>query len=234
MVMRIILKIIAFLSMTLSSNFVYCMYGSEEIEHGAGGSAFGYCYGFFQPLSHNSLIRAIQQKKPASAIAALIDANADINSHDSNWFPLDQAVFYRQVDTVRMLLEKKADVNFVCYNNSTALHTAAYIGNHEIVNMLIDNGAQVDIQEDDSGHTALMKSATKGYAEVVKILLEKGCANRNLKNKQEKTVEEEVLSYISYDILIFGKREYYLEVLRLIRETPCMEDVLVKNAAKLD
>ena len=48
---------------------------------------------------------------------------------------------------------------------------AAILNGHtEVVKLLLEKGAQVDIQ-DSSGWTALMDAGLKGHTEVVKLLL---------------------------------------------------------------
>ncbi len=58
---------------------------------------------------------------------------------------------------------------------------ASHYGCAEIVRILLENGAHVDLQ-DENGLSALMKASENGQAHVVKILLENG-AQINLKNE---------------------------------------------------
>ncbi len=63
-------------------------------------------------------------------------------------------------------------------DGETALMAASEKGYTEIVKLLLDYGAKVDLQ-DVLGKTALYKASEKGHQEVVKLLLDKG-ANTNL------------------------------------------------------
>lgn len=98
-----------------------------------------------------------------------------------------------KVEAVRNLLGKEVDPNPNVKNsggywrcrtdeydiNRTALHIAAARGNAEIVNQLINAGANVNTVrefEADSGgeYTPLTEAAAAGHAEVVKLLLDAG------------------------------------------------------------
>lgn len=71
--------------------------------------------------------------------------------------PLLAAVYYHQLDAVRLLIEYGADVNFVSRRNSTALMLAIrYSGGQEqveLVKLLLAHGANPD-HADDEGNTA--------------------------------------------------------------------------------
>lgn len=97
------------------------------------------------------------------------------------------AVEQGNVEAVRNLLGKEVDPNvksdWSCDNDvssdETALHIAAARGNAEIVNQLINAGANVNTVrqfEADSGgeYTPLTEAAAAGHAEVVKLLLDGG------------------------------------------------------------
>jgi len=53
------------------------------------------------------------------------------------------------------------------------LHVAAWRGHGEVVELLVDKGANLDAQ-DKLGWTALQRAADNGHGEVVKLLVEKG------------------------------------------------------------
>lgn len=56
---------------------------------------------------------------------------------------------------------------------NTALMLACCGGHEDIVKLLIDSGADLELQN-ESGHTPLMEAASGGHVEVAKILLENG------------------------------------------------------------
>lgn len=77
-----------------------------------------------------------------------------------------------------VLVAHKANVNQTDDEGRTALIAASYMGHGEIVEHLLDNGAEINHQDAD-GRTALSVAAlcvpnSEGYAKVVNILLERG------------------------------------------------------------
>jgi len=62
---------------------------------------------------------------------------------------------------------------------------ASLNGYTEIVKLLADNGAELDLKSSD-GSSALIFASQNGNAEIVKVLLERG-ADPNLKDNKDKT-----------------------------------------------
>ncbi|KAL8934915.1 MAG: hypothetical protein Q9211_004980 [Gyalolechia sp. 1 TL-2023] len=56
----------------------------------------------------------------------------------------------------------------------TALFHAAYNGHTEMVNVLLDRGARIDLRNGDDGMTALMEASEQGGDKMVELLLERG------------------------------------------------------------
>lgn len=85
----------------------------------------------------------------------------------------------QRVDRIRDLIARGADVNARNYKGQTALHCVARAGFVEIVSLLLDHGAEVDLR-DDKGHTPVMtalRSTIKNkdkLREVVHVLTEAG------------------------------------------------------------
>uniref|UniRef100_UPI003F4B25E1 ankyrin repeat domain-containing protein n=1 Tax=Brachyspira catarrhinii TaxID=2528966 RepID=UPI003F4B25E1 len=125
----------------------------------------------FTPLmaSHNNI-----------AIAELlIEKGADIEAKDDYGI---NALVYASSDEneemVKFLLAKGADANTVCEIENedmvispTPLMNAAYNGNINIINMLLENGADINYTT-DFGTTPLMMAASFNHFEAVKVLLE--------------------------------------------------------------
>lgn len=92
------------------------------------------------------------------------DSNEELNS---------QLIEARDLDEVKMLLAKGADVNAKDSEGKTPLMNAAYYGRKEIVKFLLEHGADVNARYVD-GCTALIWAAGEGEAETLEILLQHG------------------------------------------------------------
>ena len=104
----------------------------------------------------DALIMAIDEGR-LDSIAALLDSQMDVNQKSkNNRIPLHAAVLKGDVEIVRMLLEKQADVNARdCTVGFTALHIAAREGHLEIARMLLEKGAFIDDKGNTFGETPL-------------------------------------------------------------------------------
>lgn len=79
---------------------------------------------------------------------------------------------------VQKAIEQDIDVDTINANGSNALYAAAYWGQAEIAQVLIAAGANLEIQDEQSGWTPLMGAVRMNQYAIVKILLEAG-ANPN-------------------------------------------------------
>lgn len=87
---------------------------------------------------------------------------------------LHQAVADGNIEQVKSLIAKGADVNAKDERGQTPLHFAARRGHEEIVRLLIAEGADVNVSMEDGSWTPLLDAASNGHTQVVKLLLEKG------------------------------------------------------------
>ncbi|WP_300758779.1 ankyrin repeat domain-containing protein [uncultured Brachyspira sp.] len=109
----------------------------------------------------------------------LIEKGADIEAKDDDGInALVYASTYNNEEMVKFLLKKGADANTVCEIENehidispTPLMNAAYRGNTNIINMLLENGADINYTT-DYGMTALMMAASFNQFEAAKVLLE--------------------------------------------------------------
>ena len=74
------------------------------------------------------------------------------------WTPLAWAARYGQVEVVRLLLDKGANVNTRDKHKSTPLQNAVQSGNLETMRLLLDKSENVD-ERNKSGSTPLHKAA---------------------------------------------------------------------------
>jgi hypothetical protein len=88
--------------------------------------------------------------------------------------PLVVALARKHFQTAELLRHSGADPNVQCYKENTPLHSAAHYGDVEMVQVLLDLGADVNVRN-ERGETPLYYTAVDdGYIEVVRVLLEHG------------------------------------------------------------
>ena len=87
---------------------------------------------------------------------------------------------YGDLDKVKKLIDKGANVNAKNEYGWTPLHIAAWKGHPKVVKLLIKAGAKVNATKDD-GWTPLHLAARWGNTEISKLLIDKG-ANVNATN----------------------------------------------------
>ncbi|HXV60257.1 MAG TPA: ankyrin repeat domain-containing protein, partial [Vicinamibacteria bacterium] len=79
------------------------------------------------------------------------------------------------IDEVRTLIERGADVDAAQGDGMTALHWAAKTGNVELARVLIEAGANLDAKTRIGEHRPLHVASAEGRSSVVLALLEAGC-----------------------------------------------------------
>jgi ankyrin repeat protein len=77
--------------------------------------------------------------------------------------------------TARLLVERGANFRHVDNHGGTVLHTAAYKGNSELLEMWIDKGADLE-RQDARGWSALLCAASCEHKEAVELLLANGAS----------------------------------------------------------
>ena len=77
-----------------------------------------------------------------AAIAALLDAGADIRSRGEHGYsPLHEAVAQGHIEAVRLLLERGASVSATCDDGRTPIQSAQILKEHEIERVLQNHAA---------------------------------------------------------------------------------------------
>jgi ankyrin repeat protein len=82
------------------------------------------------------------------------------------------------VAAVKAMLDKGVDVNSKNRYGATALSYACDRGSVEMVRLLIERGADVNVEDTFYHATPLGWAADKGYVEIVKLLLDKGAKGK--------------------------------------------------------
>lgn len=90
-------------------------------------------------------------------------------------FPIVQAAADDDIETVRQLIYQGADVNAKESNasGSTALHFAVENGNYELVELLLNSGAKVNIRNEEK-RTPLLMLEFDTSADLIRLLLNHG------------------------------------------------------------
>ena len=141
------------------------------------------------------------------AIELLLDRGADLNIHNKyDLTAFGQAIRGGNMETVKLLLEHQPNL-IIKYDEGwdeeqTALMIAAVKGHTEIVRLLLDRGADPNIQ-DDQGQTALINAIFSISIETVKLLLDRG-ADPNIQDDQGQTA------------LMFTARNGHTEIMELL------------------
>ena len=75
----------------------------------------------------------------ADSVKKFLDQGVDINSQAGKWgnTPLHEAAFWGNVEVVRLLISKEANVDAKDYYGCTPLHDAVDYGNLEILELLL-------------------------------------------------------------------------------------------------
>jgi ankyrin repeat protein len=136
----------------------------------------------------------------------LLQSGADIDSQDwGGGSPMHLASFGGHLSVIQILLEHNAEIDAKARlkrvdlkvgskyearlsNRRTPLMEAAWNGQEEAVQMLLDLGANINAV-DDHGMTTLIRAARCGHEKLVKILLSRG-ADAAVKDKKGWTAEK--------------------------------------------
>jgi ankyrin repeat protein len=118
--------------------------------------------------------------------------NPDAAVDNSGITALMQAARIGDVEIVKLLLNKGANVNAQAGMGTTALMNAAAIGNLEMAKTLIDKGADVNTQ-DAQGLTALSHAKVAKKEEIVDLLKAHGAKRERKLPLSNQTIDEEKL-----------------------------------------
>lgn len=137
------------------------------------------CLGF-APAGEGPIIHQHAEAGNAEAVQAELQAGANVNQKDGD----GRSVLYiaslgGKNDVVRVLLDAGANPNLPAgrKGNDTPLHAAAKYGHWKTVEILVENGATVDIRN-KARQTPLHYAAWNGRLLTVKTLLKAGASSQ--------------------------------------------------------
>jgi ankyrin repeat protein len=101
-----------------------------------------------------------------------------IGKYPEYWNPLHVLAYFGIICRAKRLLEQGVDIDTHANRlGVTPLLCAAYRGNEEMIELLLDHGANINAQT-ESGDTALHLAAIKGRRKTIKVLLARGIDTR--------------------------------------------------------
>jgi ankyrin repeat protein len=117
-----------------------------------------------------------RSKEQLDIIKLLVERGTNVNAKDStDNTPLHYLCknYETTKETVLYLIKKGANVNLRSHINRTPLHNACEVCNYDVVEALVENGAVMNVVDDDT-HTPLMEALATEYTELkdksIKIL----------------------------------------------------------------
>ena len=131
---------------------------------------------------HGSLHKAVDADCCRETLQEIIGHGADVNAKDKRGrTALLLSCFYRQVDSLKVLIEAGADPTINDEEDFSCIH-AAVDGrcSTDVLQTLIDHGAHVNDKRKD-GTSALIRSCRTGQSESVMFLLAAGADVNNVK-----------------------------------------------------
>ena len=108
-------------------------------------------------------------------IKFLIQKGVEVNSRNQKGvLALGNAIWNKEVEAVKLLLSSGADANASTGSSGhTLLTLASVVGKHEICNLLIEHGADVNLAH-ANGTRPIYLAAWKGKKDIVQLLVNKG------------------------------------------------------------
>ena len=88
------------------------------------------------------------------------------------------------ITNIKTSIGSGANVNYVTRQGYTPLYESVGTGNQQIVKILLDAGAAIDVPGDGYNGPPLVWAAVKGDVNIMKLLLEKG-GNINIKHEND-------------------------------------------------
>ena len=136
-------------------------------------------------ISDNEIEERVLRAAQAGEDCSITTLVEEANKHNA------LEIYERIHDSVtRKILEMGINVNTRADQGFTPLIGAATFGNHSLVKLLLENGADMNLQDDWYRNTALIAAASKNYPDIVSELLVKA-ADENIKNKKGMTALQE-------------------------------------------
>jgi uncharacterized protein len=137
-------------------------------------------------------------KNYLETVHLLVEFGANVNQSDIDGkTALIDAIQEQNIEIIQFLIENGADVNWAQYNGnylgSIPLEIAVSSGSSEIVNLLLESGANPHINS-DYGITLLMLAASKPNIEIVDLLIQQNIDINTLDNQGRSALSYAVIN----------------------------------------
>jgi len=182
-------------------------------------------------------------RKNTELAKLLLENDADITNEKiaTTIHPLVPAVASENFEIVKLLIEYGIDVNAKDSRGKTAIFA---IQSKKMAQLLINNGANINIRETGSGRTILFNFIRRGNLDLVELLIENG-ADINIKNKSDSTPLFSAISKKREDIIrlliesgvnvnLQGERGYTPLAMAALWENLEVIELLIKNGADVN
>ena len=156
---------------------------------------------------NEALIKAVREVN-IKETERLLDEGAEIDYQIVQYTactPLIYAIIPGNLDMVRVLLDRNANVDLQDFKDYTALTVAVKYDKVAIVRMLLDKGADVDLMT-HRGATALLIATRNGYDTITEMLLYK---NPNI-NHQDCSRRTALMNAVEHDNVAFVRMLLYM------------------------
>lgn len=158
------------------------------------------CYIFALTANEENLFKAVADKN-VSEVSNILANSTDININildDEGYTLLHRAVYNKDTNTINELLkvkninidsklDMKVNIDGWYLGGSTPLILASFIGETNIVTLLLDNKANIRAKDGVDGAMAIHLASANGRNEVVKILLAKDPELVNIVDNRDNT-----------------------------------------------
>ena len=126
---------------------------------------------------HTEIVKLLEE-----AIANNTENNSSEETQEEKDTKLLNAANNNKLDKVKEALDKGANVNAKTFDDWTALQLVSWNGHAEIVAILLENGADVNMNDNEDGSTALQLASRYGHTEIVSMLLNYGAIVNEVDN----------------------------------------------------
>ncbi|KAK9951661.1 hypothetical protein M0R45_007097 [Rubus argutus] len=141
-----------------------------------------------QSRSGSSPLEAAAASGEALIVELLLARRASTErSESSTWGPIHLAAGAGHVEVLRLLIIKGANVDAQTKDGNTAFHLAVEERRRDCARLLLASGAKAEVGNSSDGDTPLHIAAGLGDEYMVKLLLQKGTANKYIRNYAGRT-----------------------------------------------